>query len=379
MSQCRRLLTSVGLVAACGIPGSFARAQSREVQWSLSSTPIVSVGGGNDTRETLVRVVSVARLPSGSILLWEPRPAAVRLFGTNGRFVRFFAREGAGPGEVRDAAWIGFGGDTVFVFDRTQRRLTRFRSTGDVVSTIPFRPPGTDQSYSVVGRWRDGTLILRSLDPGFSGRGADGVRRDSIWIALSDSGGGNLRQVSRMPGVASFTKAPPGGGAYVARQPFGPEALTAVGADVVWVGDNSIPVVLGYDRSGQIRARLRPPFEAIPLDQGAANARKTRELELARNAATKALVNAKYAMLPQRTPYFSGIAVAPNGDLWVTEFASDDRAGARVAVMTPDGSVRASLHLPARFRVMQVDDSVVTGIYRDDDDVEFVRVYAIQR
>jgi hypothetical protein len=138
-------------------------------------------------------------------------------------------------------------------------------------------------------------------------------------------------------------------------------------------------VVVGYDRSGQIKARLRTPFEAASLDQGAVSARRARELELARNAATKALVNAKYAVLPQRNPYYSGIAVAPNGDLWVTEFVSGDRAGARVAVMAPDGSVRARLHLPAGFRVMQVDDSVVTGIYRDDDDVEFVRVYAIQR
>jgi len=373
------LVISLGLVAAFGIAEGFAIRQNREVQWSLSSSPIVSIGGGSDTRETFTRVVSVARLPDGRMLLWEARPAAVRLFGTNGHFVRVFAREGAGPGEVRDANWIGFAADTVFVFDRTQRRLTRFRSTGEVLSTVPFRPAGTEQSYSVIGRWRDGTLILRSLDPGFSGRGQDGIRRDSIWLAIADSGGGRLRQLGRFPGVASFTKATPGGGAYVARQPFGPEGLTAVGNDIVWAGDNSTSMVVGYDRSGQTKARLRVPFESTPVDRRAVDGRRVREREVSRSAAIQALVNAKFAALPQRNPYYSGLVVAQDGDLWITEVAPNDSIGPRVAVLSTEGVVRARLRLPARFRVVQVDDDLVTGIYRDEDDVEFVRVYAIQR
>ena len=65
--------------------------------------------------------------------------------------------------------------------------------------------------------------------------------------------------------------------------------------------------------------------------------------------------------------------------MWITEAVGDEAIGAHVAVLSPEGSVRARLRLPARFRIVQVDDSVVTGIYRDLDDVEYVRAYAIRR
>jgi hypothetical protein len=370
---------TVSLVPGFSSALSAGSRQERELEWSLSSAPTISIGGGDDPRESITRAVTVLRLRDSRILLWEPRPASVRLFAANGRFIRAFAREGAGPGEVRDAVWIGVSQDTIFVFDRTQRRLTRFRSSGEVLSTAPFRSVGGDQSYSVIGRWRDGTLILRSLDGGMSGRGKDGIRRDSVWLALSNEDGTGLRQLVQLPGAATFAKSIPGGGAYVARQPFGPEGLMAVGNEVVWLGDNSTPALVAYDRSGQPTRRVSVPFEATPIDRRAADARRLREIELARNASTQALVNAKFSVLPERNPFYSGLAVAPNGDLWITEAVGDDRIGARVAVISPEGSVRARLRLPARFRIVQVDDGVVTGIYRDQDDVEYVRSYAIRR
>lgn len=373
------LAITFSLVPALSSAEGAANLQDRELEWSLSSSSTTSIGGGDDPRESITRAVTVVRLRDGRILLWEPRPASVRLYAANGRFVRIFAREGAGPGEVRDAVWIGFNQDTVFVFDRTQRRLTRFRSTGEVLSTVPFRPVSSEQSYSVIGRWRDGSLILRSLDGGMSGRAEDGIRRDSVWLAIADDNGHGLRQLVEFPAAATFTKSIPGGGAYVARQPFGPEGLAVVGSDIVWVGDNSTPIVVAYDRSGQPKRRVLVPFESIPVDRRVADARRARELELTRSAATQALVSAKYTALPERNPYYSGLEVAPDGDLWITEAVRDDRVGAQVAVIAPDGSVRARLRLPARFRIVQVDDSLVTGIYRDQDDVEFVRVYAIRR
>ena len=353
--------------------------QSRAAEWSLSSSPLVSIGGGSDPNEMLTRVVSVARLRDGRILLWEPRPASVRLFAASGRLIRIFAREGAGPGEIRDAVWIGIAADTILIHDRTQRRLTRFRSAGDVLSTVPFRVSDDGQAYSVIGRWQSGTFILRSLDAGFSGHRADGVRRDTAWLALADSGGSGLRRLVGFPGAATFTKATPNGGVYVNRQPFGADGLTAVGKDIVWVGDNATPTVVGYDRVGQPRRRVVVPFESTPVERRAADARRQHELGATRGAAVQALINAKYAALPKTNPYYSGLGVAPDGDLWVTGFAPYDQVGAEVAVLSPEGTVRATLRLPARFRVVQVDANVVTGVYRDDDDAEFVRVYAIRR
>ena len=236
-------------------------------KWSLSPTPLTSIGGGSGASEMLTRVVTVRRLSDGRILLWEPRPASVRLFNTDGRFSRVFAREGGGPGEVRDAIWIGAVKDTILVFDRTQQRLTRFDSTGRVLSTAPLRIAGGAVAYSVIGRWPRGSFLLRSSDPGYSGRGVSGVRRDSTWVAVADSAGQIVQRLFRVPGAASFTKRLSGGGAYVAQQPFGASGLVAVGGRTVWVGDNATPSIVQYDARGRAIQRVTVPFRSLSVDR----------------------------------------------------------------------------------------------------------------
>ena len=347
--------------------------------WTLSPSPLTSIGGGSDPNATVTRVVSVVRLRDDRVLLWEPRPASVRLFDAQGRFIRLFAREGSGPGEVRDARWIGVAADTVFIFDGTQRRLTRFHPTGDLVSTVPFGVSVGAETYTVTGRWQKGAFVLRSADAGFSGRGADGVRRDSIWVALADSAGGALRRVVRLPGATVFAKALSGGGVYVSALPFSASGLVAVGNDMFWIGDNSSSTLLGYDQLGQLKRRVTVPFESVPVERSVTVARRDRELETARTSAVRSLISEKYAVVPKTTPCYSGLAVAPDGDLWVTAFVGDDSVAPEVAIISPDGRVRATLRLPPRFRVVQVDANAVLGIYRDEDDAEFVQIYGIRR
>ncbi|HZI26974.1 MAG TPA: hypothetical protein VFD64_02390, partial [Gemmatimonadaceae bacterium] len=107
--------------------------------------------------------------------------------------------------------------------------------------------------------------------------------------------------------------------------------------------------------------------------------RRDRALAAARSPAVQALVNAKYVLVPSVAPYFSGLEVAPDGSLWITTSVQFDSEQPEVAVLSAEGSLRARLRLPPRFRIVQVDPDVVTGVYRDEDDVESVRVYRIRR
>jgi hypothetical protein len=347
--------------------------------WTVEDPPITSVGGDAQPGAIFSRIVSVARLRGGRILVWEPRPPSVRLFDAKGQFVRVFAREGSGPGEVRDAQWIGTAGDTVLLFDKTQRRLTRLTAAGQRVATESFRAADDIGSYSIIGRWSDGSFVLRGGDAMFAGNSADGVRRDSAWIAVTDPLGSRIRRLARIAGSATYQKRLPGDGAYVSPQPFGPSGLVAVGRRLVWIGDNSTPTIIGYDSTGAPVRRLTVPFGSRPIDGRAVAARRDRELAAARSPAVRALVNAKYVLAPSVAPYFSGLEVAPDGSLWITNSVQFDSEQPEVAVLSPEGSLLARLRLPPRFRIVQVDPDVVTGVYRDEDDVEFVRVYRIRR
>jgi hypothetical protein len=359
--------------------GISASPRSQIAIWTLEDPPITSVGGDAQPGATFSRIVSVARLRDGRILVWEPRPPSVRLFDAKGQFVRVFAREGSGPGEVRDAQWIGTAGDTVLLFDKTQRRLTRLTATGQRVVTESFRASDDIGSYTIIGRWSDGSFVLRGGDAMFGANSADGVRRDSAWIAVTDPRGNRVRRLLRIAWSATYQKRLPGDGAYVSPQPFGPSGLVAVGPGVVWIGDNSTPTIIGYDSTATPVRRVTVPFPSRPIDRRAVAARRDRELAASRTPAVQALVNAKYALVPSVAPYFRGLKIAPDGSLWITNSVQFDSEQSEVAVLSQEGSLLARLRLPPRFRIVQVDPDVVTGVYRDEDDVESVRVYRIRR
>lgn len=313
------------------------------------------------------------------MLVWEPRPASVRVFEPSGAFVRLFAREGGGPGEVRDARWLGAVADTIFVFDGTQRRITRFDLNGTMRSTAPFQVSDGAETFSVIGRWRSGAFALQSYDRGFSGRGPDGSRRDSVWVAVSDGTGGALRRLARVAGAVTFTQHIGRSGVAVGPLPFGAETLLAMGQDVLWIGDTATPSVLGYDSQGHITYRLSVPFRSQAVLASLAATRQTRELDETRVPQVRSYIEAKYSTLPKSTPYYSGLSAAPDGTVWITGYSPNEAVGATVAVLTPEGVQRATLQLPPRFRVAQVGTNVVTGVYRDADGVEYVHVYELHR
>ena len=87
----------------------------------------------NDSAE-LLEPADVALADDGSVLVAETKPAHVKVFDRDGRFVRSIGREGSGPGEFR-AAWIGVRGDTLVVQDPRNTRATMFNfRTGAMLS-----------------------------------------------------------------------------------------------------------------------------------------------------------------------------------------------------------------------------------------------------
>lgn len=85
--------------------------------------------GGPDY--ALSRVTSVRIDGDGSIYVSQPQENLIRVFDSEGRFVRRIGRSGEGPGEFRQmggSRWIGE--DTLVVIDHRLHRVSYWTSPG---------------------------------------------------------------------------------------------------------------------------------------------------------------------------------------------------------------------------------------------------------
>jgi hypothetical protein len=79
-------------------------------------------------------------------------------------------------------------------------------------------------------------------------------------------------------------------------------------------------------------------------------------------------------------PFVAGDSVrtgvlSPSGVLWLTD--PQDSLGLKVH--GPDGRLLGTVHLPPRFQLLQVMDTLVLGRWRDEDDIEYVQIRSIDR
>ena len=82
---------------------------------------------------------------------------------------------------------------------------------------------------------------------------------------------------------------------------------------------------------------------------------------------------------PESHPAFGRIYVDLPGNLWVLR-TSPDRVPADPEpwdVFDPEGVWLGAVALPARFTMREIGDDYVAGVWRDELDVEYVRVYRL--
>ena len=108
-------------------------------RWNLE--PELRIGGGNaDPHYELNPIREITIGPDGSIYVTQAGDQALRVFDAQGKYLRTIGRKGEGPGEFTGLGGVGFIGDTLYVTDFRQRRITLFRPDGTLISTIVAEP-----------------------------------------------------------------------------------------------------------------------------------------------------------------------------------------------------------------------------------------------
>ena len=140
----------------------------------------VVVHPSDSTLYQLTRVPVTVRTPAGEIVLLDDFDMKVHRFNDAGEHLGSFGRRGQGPGEFEMPLGLGLLGDTLWVSDHVQGRVTYFDATGVVLKTESIRVGKSSyQLMPSVPRFvlQDGSVLTRPLAFSSRLRGATGARQ----------------------------------------------------------------------------------------------------------------------------------------------------------------------------------------------------------
>lgn len=344
--------------------------------WRLGE-PLLDLGGADAGADQAFRTVAAAVLVADRVVVAE-EDGAVRYLDADGALIRTVGGGGDGPGEFRLVAGGGVSGDTVWLYDYFHRRITRFTETGELVGVHSLE--GGDPALLPVGRLAGGYLLTRS---NLAGDGVDrlGLRRDTVPYLRFDAEGGDRRAIAWLPG-REYVVGEEDGRATMASPPFVRGARHAARGSTWVQSDQERREIRVLDAEGRPTVVARWPGPDLSVTDAALDA----EIEdrVARHGRDAPGLRRFLGDLPRPVtrPAHGRIEMGPDGRIWV-ETAPGSGATAIEArgwhVFRPDGRWLGTVAAPGPFRITQILEDRVVGVWLDALDVEHVQVRPLLR
>jgi hypothetical protein len=393
------LMALAAAVAGCAEPdggGRFAVRDSAGIEivesrlpsgdaattWWVDEAPLLEIGVEDGPPEyQFSRVEGALRLPDGRIVVADAGSREIRIFDAEGRFLSASGRRGDAPGEYREIIGLGYGpGDSIWVFDYGNRRFTVLTSAGEVARTLTLDP--TLSNVGAVGRLEDGSFIVREFWSA-GGRGAAaiqlGLGRDPVAVARYTPDGASMDTIGVFLGreVYIFTE---DGRGVMSTPLFAHGTSAAVHEGHVFIGDQQNFVVGVYTADGVLRRVVRLADVDLRVtrdDIEQATEQRLASVSAERRAAMRAQLDAMD--VPATRPAYGRLLVDSQGALWVGDYAPYPEDPVLWYVFDTRGRLVAKVQGPERFRVFDVGANWILGVWRDDFDVERVRLYQLRK
>jgi len=349
-------------------------AQRPPSRWTISSAATVRIGtGDSDTTGLLAFVTGATRLPSGAIIVADRGPFSLLEFDARGTFVRRFARQGSGPGEIDYLASLFRCGNQYLSNDiGNGPRINVYALNGTFVRAFRFRtPPGAPAVYDSACNPR-GQFVHFAYESG----GGIGVYRKPVAFWLSGSDSTVTVKLGEFPGSERW-----GTKSGSRPLPLGKQPRVAIGRDRVYIGTADRYEILVFSTTGTPLpsiTRTAAPIPVTPADIEAALENDVSQFgERSRKSTT-----GEYASmtLPKTLPPYRALRVDAADMLWVQDYP---RAGSAVVtwrVFASDGRPVAEVVLPAALDVYEIGLDYVLGRAVDEDEgVPEVQLFALRR
>lgn len=329
-----------------------------------------------------LRVAAILPRADGHFVVVNAGTSELRFHDASGRRYATVGRRGEGPGEYRriqTAGWLK--GDSIAVFDPSARRISVLGPTGEFARSIALRAPfeGGGAPTSMVPL-QTGTLLvgfseIQRMAPQptpayFRQRvfhySSTGVLLDSVGWSFASSEHFVQATPPSMGGVAYWNLA------FGRVMTLRPDSATAL------AGDGTTWTVERLQPTGTVIARYSVQRSVAPVTDADRDVYRRNAIDGAQAQQREVAERMANEMpFPTRKPAYSRFESDYSGGLWIEPYP--ERGDEQPAWLRFDtrGRNAIAVRWPSGFHPLAFRGSLAYGIWRDQDDVEHLHVYAI--
>lgn len=367
--------------AGVAVVHSYRAAWSPDEAWRLDPAPRSSVGGLIGQRPYEFTTVGDARLlPDGRLLVTHcSNPPELRVYGTDGAFVRSLGGPGSGPGQCSFIleSWLA-PPDTVILYDPSLARLTYFPLDGEPARTVELDLPDLPADEALVPIWldrfRDGTLLGRPSRPAPT---ADGRTRAPFRYLRLDPATLTVDTLVSASGAEHVAEGL--GTDHPVVQPvlFSPFTAAIAHGDHLYLADSEGFVIEEWARDGRLLRRFDRRWDPVAVDGGFRREyREQRAAAASPRDQARVRQEMRSAVFADHFPAHEGeMVLDPDGNLWVLHVRTPGDTARTWSVFGPDGRWLGEVAVPAELRVTDVGVDYVLGVWRDDAGVQTIRTF----
>ena len=338
-------------------------------------TPAVRIGHDETKTESIFREVhDVAFTRSGGIVVVD-RGTRVVLFDSTGGSPRPLGRQGGGPGEYSAVRFALPLGDSIAIWDVSQRRLHFFRETGEVIGSLPMTDNREGRALlPIAGGW---------LDEAESGQYADTAPARGF-ILRRDAGGVVRDTVVRpypIPEIGwQIVDAKTGNGAMVNPPALGiSPAWTASAERLIWASATQ-PRIEIRSAAGALERIVELPYPAggpTDVQRDAYVATLADRYGFSAADAERTRTTTRFA---DSVPVVTRVLIDDDGRIWSALFAATEPfsfVGPSWDVLDDEGRILRRVEFPAGFVLQSVRGHRALGVRTLESGVSTVEVYRL--
>jgi len=371
--------------------------------WTVDPEPVVEIGTVSGALEyQFSDVVAAVRLSNGDIVVADRGASELRSYDAAGTFQWRAGRFGQGPGEFESLDFLGTTtGDSLVTYDRGLMRVQLFDTRGRMARSFDLRPQrfdsdrasdmsspedlsGPDKAVGVVGHH----LIVRFAELGDQGTSGAvrWVDERPVAVALEDGSANDLIVVA---GEEVYMRGGRRGGRYV----FGNVPEFGAAADRVAVIDTeawSVRVLSPAD--GTIKRIVRRDVAPREVTDAIFEEHLAGIMDMIGDVPPEEddRVERMWRDFPRAPvlPVLRSVHVDATGHLWVQPNFVAGAEPPPFEIHAPDGSWLGSVSVPSGLErafiqyqapYMEIGEDYILGVWTDDLDVQYVRMYRINK
>lgn len=350
--------------------------------WTITG-PALSIGEIDGPESYQFHGITGALLLGEIIVVANGGTHQLRRYDIEGAIIGSSGRQGQGPGEfARMGSLSRYRGDSLLLAEKMDNRFSIFSADGTFGRSGRIRQPDAETPFAtVIGSTANGNLLVRSYNPMDAATApASGVVTAIVELFSQVPAGDSGISMGRFQGFQVYR-----GGSPMAFGPipFGTRTVQAVFGNRIYVGESDSYEIKVFATDGALFRIIRKAHDPTRIE-AIHRARNIEQRRRELSGLPGVLKSAQESVLeeipfPEFFPAFSDIKLDSEGNLWVQDYLLPGIDDGRYLVFDASGFLLGPVVFPPSFTPLDIGSDYILGLYRDEQDVEYIHLYGLQK